>query len=124
LYVRGDLDIENAPEDMAGVRFRAALCRCGLSSNKPFCDNSHEEGGFVDRGSVGDTGPGALTEGGQLAIKPAKNGPLLLRGNFSIRAGSGRAAWQGTKAALCRCGTSKNKPFCDGSHKAAGFEAE
>ena len=46
LYVRGDLDIDGAESDMKGVRFRAALCRCGQSKNKPFCDNSHEEAGF------------------------------------------------------------------------------
>jgi CDGSH-type Zn-finger protein len=45
-------------------------------------------------------------------------------GNLSLVAASGRVAWTGTKAALCRCGQSQNKPFCDGSHKAAGFVAD
>ncbi|MGD9410185.1 MAG: CDGSH iron-sulfur domain-containing protein, partial [Thiohalocapsa sp.] len=53
--------------------------------------------------------------------KRIPNGPLMLEGNLSIRAASGRVAWQGEKAFLCRCGASKNKPFCDGSHKDAGF---
>lgn len=124
LYVRGDLDIENAPGDMPGVRFRAALCRCGESKNKPFCDNSHLKAGFEDYGAVGDCGSGMEQKGGTLSIKAVANGPLILKGNFAIRAASGRIAWQGTQAALCRCGHSGNKPFCDGSHKQAGFEAE
>ena len=122
LYVTGDLAIEGAPEDMPGVRFRAALCRCGASKNKPFCDNSHLEAGFEDTGSVGERGPGLTAEGGTLAIKPLPAGPLLFSGNLTLRAGSGRVAWQGTQVALCRCGASKNKPFCDGSHKAVGFQ--
>ncbi|WP_395383964.1 CDGSH iron-sulfur domain-containing protein [Mesorhizobium sp. UC22_110] len=35
--------------------------------------------------------------------------------------GTGRTVDRVTKVFLCRCGHSKNKPFCDGSHKAAGF---
>jgi uncharacterized Fe-S cluster protein YjdI/CDGSH-type Zn-finger protein len=46
LFARGALAIEDAPADMPGVRFRAALCRCGQSKNKPYCDNSHEAAGF------------------------------------------------------------------------------
>ena len=121
LYVTGDLAIEGAPEDMPGVRFRAALCRCGASKNKPFCDNSHLESGFDDAGSVGERGPGVEADGGTLSIKPLPAGPLLLNGNLTLCAGSGRVAWHGTQVALCRCGASKNKPFCDGSHKAVGF---
>jgi CDGSH-type Zn-finger protein/uncharacterized Fe-S cluster protein YjdI len=124
LYVTGELDIDGAAEDMSGVRFRAALCRCGDSKNKPFCDNTHEAAGFRDRGAVGETGDGFETAGGPLAIKRAPSGPLLLSGNFSIVSSSGRETWRGTKAALCRCGASKKKPFCDGSHKDAGFEAD
>jgi CDGSH-type Zn-finger protein/uncharacterized Fe-S cluster protein YjdI len=124
LYAVGDLRIECATADMPGVRFRAALCRCGQSRNKPFCDNSHEKAGFVDRGALGETGEGLDAPGGPLQIKKAPNGPLLLSGSFSIVAGSGREGWRGGKAALCRCGASANKPFCDGSHKTAGFEAD
>ena len=124
LYVRGDLEVEGASGDMPGVRFRAALCRCGQSKNKPFCDNSHEDAGFKDYGAVGDGGEGFDAPGGTLKVGRAPNGPLLLSGNFSIVAASGRKAWKGTKAALCRCGHSQNKPFCDGAHKKAGFEAD
>ena len=124
LYVRGDLAIEGAAEDMPGVRFRAALCRCGQSKNKPFCDNTHEQSGFSDRGAIGETGEGLEETGGKLVIKRAKDGPLLLSGNVTLMTAAGRVAWRGTKCALCRCGQSKNKPFCDGSHKDAGFQAE
>ena len=125
LYFEGNLQIDGAADDMPGVRHRAALCRCGDSKNKPFCDNTHEDEGFRDRGALGDTGDVTLeSSGGPLRIEKAPNGPLLVNGNFVIRTASGREGWRGTKAALCRCGVSKNKPFCDGGHKPAGFEAD
>jgi len=124
LYVRGDLQVDGAAEDMSGVGFRAALCRCGQSKNKPFCDNSHEDAGFKDYGAVGDSGEGFDAPGGTLKVGRAPNGPLLLSGNFTIMAASGRKAWKGKKAALCRCGNSQNKPFCDGAHKNAAFQAD
>jgi len=124
LYLRGNLQIDGAADDMAGVRFRAALCRCGLSKNKPFCDNTHEKEGFVDRGAVGIGGPGQPGESAPLKVTRAPNGPLLINGPVTIVAASGRMAWKGTKTALCRCGASKNKPFCDGAHRQIGFEAE
>jgi CDGSH-type Zn-finger protein/uncharacterized Fe-S cluster protein YjdI len=121
LFVHGELDIEGIPEDMPGVQFRAALCRCGHSKNKPFCDNSHLKIGFEDYGAIGENGPGVASTSGKLGIKPLPDGPLLFSGGVSLIAGSGRTAWRGDKVALCRCGASKNKPFCDGSHKTAGF---
>lgn len=123
LYVRGDLDIAGAADDQPGLKTRAALCRCGQSANKPFCDNSHEKSGFADRGAVGATGAGK-TGSGALKVAPAKDGPLLLDGPFTMISSSGVRTFAADKAALCRCGESKNKPFCDGSHKAAGFRAD
>lgn len=124
LYVKGELEIDGATEDMPGTQFRAALCRCGQSKNKPFCDNAHLEAGFSDYGAVGQKSTESVDAGGKLVVKRAKDGPLLLSGNFKVIAASGRVAFSGTKAALCRCGESKNKPFCDGAHKAAGFQAD
>jgi len=124
LYMVGDIFIQDLAEDMPGKRVRAALCRCGLSTNKPFCDNSHVKGGFKDSGAVGRKGEGYELTGGDLDVKPAADGPLLVRGNLQIRAASGRVAWRGQSVALCRCGASQNKPFCDGSHKAAGFSSD
>ncbi|TVQ84065.1 MAG: hypothetical protein EA400_18155 [Chromatiaceae bacterium] len=125
LYLTGDLQFDPPPPvDMPGVRYRAALCRCGASNIKPFCDNSHVEAGFQDYGAVGDAGPGCSAGGGPLKIKVVPNGPLLIEGNLTIRAGSGRVAWQGEKTWLCRCGASKNKPFCDGTHKKVGFRSD
>ena len=121
-YLRGDLNIEGAPEDMPAIQFRAALCRCGASKNKPFCDNSHEEAGFKDHGAVGVKGDTLKEKGGKLNIKSLKDAALLIEGNLTIRNGSGRISWQGKQVGLCRCGASKNKPFCDGSHIGAGFK--
>ena len=122
LFVRGDLEIEGAPKQVPGLKFRAALCRCGKSKNKPFCDNAHLEDGFADYGAVGETGDQEASSGGTLQIKAAPNGPLLLSGNVKITGSSGRQSWQGNRTALCRCGASKNKPFCDGQHKKIGFD--
>ncbi len=122
-FIKGDLELEQSPEDMPGIKYRTALCRCGLSKNKPFCDNSHE-GQFKDYGAVGETGEALQQNGGQLKITPLQDGPLLLKGNVTIKASSGRTAWQGNNVALCRCGASKNKPFCDGSHKAIEFKTD
>lgn len=123
-FVRGDLDIEASPGNMKGIAFRAALCRCGASKNKPFCDNSHETINFRDYGAVGEKGESVNVKGGKLTIKKVDNGPLLLSGNITIKNSSGRVAWEGTEVALCRCGASENKPFCDGSHVSAGFRCE
>lgn len=57
-------------------------------------------------------------------VKVLPNGPLQVSGDFSITDAAGKEiVHQGEQAHLCRCGHSSKKPFCDGSHKAAGFQA-
>ena len=124
LFVRGRLSIGDSPADAPGLAFRAALCRCGKSRNKPFCDNSHEKEGFSDYGAVGETGTDKSGTGGELTINPIKDGPLMFTGGMTIRNSSGRDAWHGDRVALCRCGESANKPFCDGSHKRVAFKSD
>ena len=54
-------------------------------------------------------------------IRAASNGPLLLSGGVRILDADGTLLYEGERAALCRCGGSGNKPFCDGTHKTNGF---
>jgi uncharacterized Fe-S cluster protein YjdI/CDGSH-type Zn-finger protein len=55
-------------------------------------------------------------------VTPVENGPLALRGDLVVRRADGQLE-RLPRAALCRCGHSGNKPFCDGSHVAVRFEA-
>jgi uncharacterized Fe-S cluster protein YjdI len=50
-----------------------------------------------------------------------ENGPLLVSGGVRIVDADGAVLYEGEKAALCRCGGSGNKPFCDGTHAKNGF---
>ncbi len=52
------------------------------------------------------------------------NGPLMIEGNLTVNKTNGENIKEGEKLFLCRCGTSSSKPFCDGSHKKADFNAE
>lgn len=54
-------------------------------------------------------------------LKVEPNGPLYLRGRVVFDGGAHASQVEHMRVALCRCGQSKNKPLCDGSHKAAGF---
>lgn len=104
--------------------YRATLCRCGASKNKPFCDNSHHDMPFAASGEPATVeSPALAARDGPLQVEPQPNGPLRVRGNVEICSGTGRTVKRSTGEALCRCGQSANKPFCDGSHKRAGFIA-
>ena len=177
-----------------------ALCRCGQSANKPFCDGTHQRVGFdgtevasrepyevqaehiegptlvLDdatalcafarfcdpKGQVwhlvlesdlpaaarlveqqaGDCPGGRLrarqraqaqADGGPvephfeasmgLVQDTAKgvSGPLWVRGGIEVRSADGSAYEARNRVALCRCGASGNKPFCDGSHVSSAF---
>lgn len=192
----GPLVVANPPvlKDAAGETVEtkgvAALCRCGLSANKPFCDGSHSGGGFksapdgtklrnaaidytgtVDgvevtvsytpvlcthaaecqrlannifnpkekpwiqpengslkeildvmgacpsgalRVSVSDAAPQHMT-GTEEGIRIERHGPYHVT-NVELEAEFNGAGASRAKYSLCRCGHSKNKPFCDGSH--------
>ncbi len=124
LYVAGRFRI-TLPDGDTIDETRAALCRCGLSKSKPFCDNSHIEGEFLDEGALTENRlkPLGAAEGPVLEMTLAPNGPVLVKGPVEIT-GQGGAVVEGSGGALCRCGGSASKPFCDGAHKAIGFEAD
>ena len=54
-------------------------------------------------------------------FKVLPNGPLQVSGNFTITDRDGKTLKTQDPAFLCRCGGSKNKPFCDGSHRKVGL---
>jgi uncharacterized Fe-S cluster protein YjdI len=57
----------------------------------------------------------------ETTVEPRPNGPLFVRGPVKVVDAEGRLIREDTRVALCRCGGSKNKPFCDGSHRRIGF---
>lgn len=62
----------------------------------------------------------------QVTIRVRDNGPLLVEGPITVIDAAGNAFQISTEKpaiALCRCGQSKNKPFCDGSHRTCSFMA-
>ncbi|CUS96448.1 Zn-finger domain of CDGSH type-containing protein [Candidatus Kryptobacter tengchongensis] len=62
-----------------------------------------------------------------IKIKASENGPYLIeieKGNFEVGRDGESEVIEKKMIALCRCGGSQNKPFCDGTHKKIGFSAE
>lgn len=59
----------------------------------------------------------------ETAVTPWPNGPLFLRGKVRVVDRSGETVREATRVALCRCGRSENKPYCDSTHRAIGFRA-
>jgi CDGSH-type Zn-finger protein/uncharacterized Fe-S cluster protein YjdI len=120
LAIHAEIDLKGK-----GILQRATLCRCGAAKTKPFCDGSHKEIKFA---ASGEAPPGSdmkplAKRGGKLDIEPLVDGPLSVTGNMEIVTGTGATIARMTQTILCRCGASKNKPFCDGSHVEAGFKA-
>lgn len=123
--LRAAIRITAANGDISDDGMRATLCRCGQSKRKPWCDSSHVAAKFIATGEPPTGTVDALEiRDGEIHVAPRLNGPLHVRGNLEICAGTGRTVARVTETRLCRCGQSNNKPFCDGSHIAAGFLAE
>ena len=194
-YLVKDLaDLRNSRGSALPTQAVVALCRCGGSSNKPFCDGTHARNGFSGaRLSADKTGQridyrapgitihddhsvcahaggctdglasvfkygsepwidaggaavaavvevikrcpsGALSytldppEAAQAPVPPSvtvtKNGPYAVTGGIGLADSVNGQETQAVRYTLCRCGASKNKPFCDGSHWAIDFTDE
>ena len=68
--------------------------------------------------------PGGAAEAvaeGPAVIRLSRNGALYVRGEVRVVTEDDREVASGPRLALCRCGASRNQPFCDGSHRTAGF---
>lgn len=119
LAVNAEIVLSGAP-----IGTRATLCRCGESKNKPYCDGSHVAATFVASGEPATTtSVGLAKRDGALTITPYPNGPLGVAGPVEIISGTGRTVNRVERTALCRCGHSANKPYCDGTHSKIGFVA-
>ena len=57
----------------------------------------------------------------ETTIEPRPNGPLFVRGHVRVVGDDGGVIREDSRVALCRCGGSSNKPFCDGTHRRNGF---
>ncbi|MGD2218298.1 MAG: CDGSH iron-sulfur domain-containing protein [Gemmatimonadales bacterium] len=127
INLRGDIAIISGTGEVVEETKRVSLCRCGASAYKPFCDGSHTEAGFKDGGDVADAKPlpEEFEPGGRLTLTPLANGPVLVKGSLEVRSADGEtSSYHEVQAALCRCGGSSKKPFCDGTHKKIGFSAD
>lgn len=194
-YLVKNLDrFRNSRGDSLPTKPITALCRCGRSSNKPFCDGTHKQTGFSDkrvtdgrndrrisyagervtihdnRGLCAHAGyctdglrpvfdsertpwidpDGASVEkiaaivrqcpSGALSysldgveqrdrmpepsITVTENGPYAVVGGPRLTGSGVRDGTPRERITLCRCGSSLNKPFCDGSHWDVGFKDE
>ena len=133
LHLRGDVRITDPDGETVLEDSRVALCRCGASGNEPLCDDSHVDVDFQADGRVvdddfqpdedvvddRDRADGDPVDG-VLRVRTRPGGPLALEGAFEIRGTTPESGVRGSETALCRCGASENKPFCDGAHTEVG----
>ena len=100
-----------------------ALCRCGQSANKPFCDGSHKKSEIEFAQEFIDERSEKLPpQHDELIIVVKPDAMLLIKSPVTIFSRDGKSVTTRTKGALCRCGASNNKPFCDRQHKQCGFK--
>src|SRR5690606_41009179 len=64
-----------------------------------------------------------MTDATHVTIETRENGPLVIKGLDSLKGANGQMLEVKPVLALCRCGGSRTKPFCDGSHKTNGFDS-
>jgi len=80
-------------------------------------------------GALGYRLPGVAPGAGPVPVQPAAvitlstDGPLAIEGRVRVQTPSGEVVREAGRVALCRCGATRNQPFCDGSHLRVGFKS-
>jgi CDGSH-type Zn-finger protein len=125
LECRGEIEIVTVDGVVVAKETETWLCRCGQSANKPYCDGSHKTTGFRDTSTPAPAVQPADAAGphGVVRVTLRLDGPLRLDGRFEVRTPASGLIFSGNETALCRCGQSAKKPFCDGTHRQVGFTA-
>ncbi len=124
LICKGDepITLQDADGNILLQEREFALCRCGFSANKPFCDGSHKQQGVSMSQQFDDAREEDISgEQGELVITVKENAMYSFKGPVTIFSRDGSSKTGRTRGALCRCGHSENKPFCDAKHKKFGF---
>lgn len=125
LIVKGVTQCRNSRGEAIAVEDPFYLCRCGASGNKPFCDGTHKKIGFKSvREQQGTSNAPSKAQGapafsGEPCVQVSKDGPYSVVG---VELKCDPAPPDPARYSLCRCGASKTKPYCDGSHRAIGFK--
>ncbi len=96
------------------------LCPTGALSFKYNDDKKSEE---AETGSIKPESTEVIIEP-ETEVKVMKDGPLVIKGKFSIKSSTGGTLKQMKIASFCRCGHSKKMPFCDGTHRKINFKAD
>ena len=115
IALRGDLKLKGETYN------RLTLCRCGKSKKKPFCDGSHHQHQFDDGKTIDSEEVKNIIKSVQVKFTASNNGPVLFAGDLTFKSVDDKNICQRENGAICRCGASKKKPFCDGSHTAIEF---
>ena len=121
LLVMGDLRVQGPDGETIAEEYRLTFCRCGQTRNQPFCDNTHIPRRFHSREYEPrpDAGrePREGAEREQVTVTATRDGSLHFEGRLVVMTAGGEELADADDLWLCRCGQSRSKPFCDGSHK-------
>lgn len=102
------------PERAAAGEVIAAVRKCPSGALKATLVTAV----YPTAGSLPDIDPAPAPA---VVITVRDHGSLLVEGPYRVVAADGTLIREGVKCGLCRCGASKTKPFCDGSHREIGF---
>jgi CDGSH-type Zn-finger protein len=123
--VEGGVPLEGPEGQPYELKPAYSLCRCGKSSNKPYCDTTQKECGFVGTETAAPDASAESRAGEAVEvasrIRVTRDGPYEVFGTPRLTYSDGRVCEERSFYRLCRCGASKTKPFCDDSHVEIGF---